>query len=122
MAGARPTHWNWCDDLARDYTLVTVDRDPIYVRDGNCSHRLESPPVSIWHLRWWKKIWADRLPSKLHKSWLYFCNYYSGFCPIASVISSFAWLYSSCDCKNSVLASSSRAAAKSVCERSALPS
>ena len=30
------THWNWCDDLARDYPLVTVDPDPIYVRDGNC--------------------------------------------------------------------------------------
>ena len=30
------THWNWCDELARDYPLVTVDRDPIYVRDGNC--------------------------------------------------------------------------------------
>jgi transcriptional regulator GlxA family with amidase domain len=30
------THWNSCDDLARDYPLVTVDRDPIYVRDGNC--------------------------------------------------------------------------------------
>jgi transcriptional regulator GlxA family with amidase domain len=30
------THWNWCGDLARDYPLVTVERDPIYVRDGNC--------------------------------------------------------------------------------------
>jgi transcriptional regulator GlxA family with amidase domain len=30
------THWNWCDDLAREYPLVTVDPDPIYVRDGNC--------------------------------------------------------------------------------------
>jgi transcriptional regulator GlxA family with amidase domain len=23
------THWNWCDDLARNYPLITVDRDPI---------------------------------------------------------------------------------------------
>jgi transcriptional regulator GlxA family with amidase domain len=30
------THWNWCDTLARDHPLVTVDQDPIYVRDGNC--------------------------------------------------------------------------------------
>lgn len=30
------THWNWCDVLARNYPSVTVDRDPIYVRDGNC--------------------------------------------------------------------------------------
>lgn len=30
------THWGWCDELARKYTSVTVDRDPIYVRDGNC--------------------------------------------------------------------------------------
>jgi len=30
------THWIWCDHLARNYPLVTVDRDPIYVRDGNC--------------------------------------------------------------------------------------
>lgn len=30
------THWNWCEDLARDYPAVTVERDPIYVRDGNC--------------------------------------------------------------------------------------
>jgi transcriptional regulator GlxA family with amidase domain len=30
------THWNWCDELARNYPLVTVDRNPIYVRDGNC--------------------------------------------------------------------------------------
>jgi transcriptional regulator GlxA family with amidase domain len=30
------THWNWCDDLARNYPLITVDRDPIYVQDGNC--------------------------------------------------------------------------------------
>ncbi len=30
------THWNWCNDLARDYPLVIVDRDPIHVRDGNC--------------------------------------------------------------------------------------
>ncbi len=30
------THWHWCDGLARDYPLVKVERDPIYVRDGNC--------------------------------------------------------------------------------------
>jgi transcriptional regulator GlxA family with amidase domain len=30
------THWNWCSELARDYPKVTVDPDPIYVRDGNC--------------------------------------------------------------------------------------
>jgi transcriptional regulator GlxA family with amidase domain len=30
------THWHWCDELARDYPLVTVDPDPIYVKDGNC--------------------------------------------------------------------------------------
>jgi transcriptional regulator GlxA family with amidase domain len=30
------THWNWCEELARDYPRVTVDPAPIYVRDGNC--------------------------------------------------------------------------------------
>jgi transcriptional regulator GlxA family with amidase domain len=30
------THWNWCDHLARHYPSVTVDPNPIYVRDGNC--------------------------------------------------------------------------------------
>jgi transcriptional regulator GlxA family with amidase domain len=30
------THWNWCSELERDYPKVTVERDPIYVRDGNC--------------------------------------------------------------------------------------
>ena len=30
------THWNWCEELARDYPRVTVDPTPIYVRDGNC--------------------------------------------------------------------------------------
>jgi transcriptional regulator GlxA family with amidase domain len=30
------THWNWCSELARNYPLVTVDSDPIYVKDGNC--------------------------------------------------------------------------------------
>lgn len=30
------THWNWCRQLAREYPRVTVDPDPIYVRDGNC--------------------------------------------------------------------------------------
>ncbi len=28
------THWAYCDDLARRYPRVTVQRDPIYVRDG----------------------------------------------------------------------------------------
>lgn len=30
------THWNWCDELARDFPRVTVDPSPIFVRDGNC--------------------------------------------------------------------------------------
>jgi transcriptional regulator GlxA family with amidase domain len=30
------THWNWCDELARDYPKVKVDPTPIYVRDENC--------------------------------------------------------------------------------------
>jgi transcriptional regulator GlxA family with amidase domain len=30
------THWNWCEELTRDYPRVTVDPTPIYVRDGNC--------------------------------------------------------------------------------------
>ncbi|HWS48210.1 MAG TPA: DJ-1/PfpI family protein [Acidimicrobiia bacterium] len=29
------THWNACDLLARNYPKVTVERDPIFVRDGN---------------------------------------------------------------------------------------
>lgn len=29
------THWSVCDGLARRYPEVTVDPDPIYVRDGN---------------------------------------------------------------------------------------
>ncbi|MFI5829894.1 GlxA family transcriptional regulator [Streptomyces sp. NPDC051578] len=28
------THWNSCERMARDYPAVTVDPDPIYVRDG----------------------------------------------------------------------------------------
>ena len=28
------THWAWCDDFARTYPNVTVDADPIFVRDG----------------------------------------------------------------------------------------
>lgn len=31
------THWAYCDSLARDHPAVTVDPDPIYVRDGNVS-------------------------------------------------------------------------------------
>src|SRR5262249_21861463 len=27
------THWMFCDDLARRYPQITVERDPIYVRD-----------------------------------------------------------------------------------------
>ncbi len=30
------THWNWCEELARDYPRVTVDPTPIFIRDGNC--------------------------------------------------------------------------------------
>jgi transcriptional regulator GlxA family with amidase domain len=30
------THWNWCEELTRDYPEVMVNPDPIYVRDGNC--------------------------------------------------------------------------------------
>jgi transcriptional regulator GlxA family with amidase domain len=29
------THWAWCDALARLYPSVTVDPDPIFVRDGD---------------------------------------------------------------------------------------
>jgi transcriptional regulator GlxA family with amidase domain len=29
------THWAYCDALSRRYPRVQVDRDPIYVRDGN---------------------------------------------------------------------------------------
>jgi transcriptional regulator GlxA family with amidase domain len=29
------THWRWCDALARDFPRVRVERDAIYVRDGN---------------------------------------------------------------------------------------
>jgi transcriptional regulator GlxA family with amidase domain len=31
------THWAYCDQLAHDHPAVTVDPDPIYVRDGNVS-------------------------------------------------------------------------------------
>ena len=31
------THWSACDDLARHYPKVTVEPDPIYVRDGKIS-------------------------------------------------------------------------------------
>ena len=30
------THWNWCRELAHNHPLVTVDSDPIYIKDGNC--------------------------------------------------------------------------------------
>ena len=29
------THWAYCDDLARRFPAVAVERDPIYVRDGS---------------------------------------------------------------------------------------
>jgi transcriptional regulator GlxA family with amidase domain len=29
------THWSWCDALAERYPAVTVESDPIFVRDGN---------------------------------------------------------------------------------------
>ena len=29
------THWRSCDELASEYPGVTVDPDPIFVRDGN---------------------------------------------------------------------------------------
>lgn len=30
------THWNWARELAEDYPRVTVDPNPIYIRDGSC--------------------------------------------------------------------------------------
>jgi transcriptional regulator GlxA family with amidase domain len=30
------THWNWCDELAQRYPRVTIERDPIFIKDGNC--------------------------------------------------------------------------------------
>lgn len=29
------THWAWCEDFARRYPEVTVDPEPIFVKDGN---------------------------------------------------------------------------------------
>ena len=29
------THWNWCDRLAARHPAVRVERDPIFLRDGN---------------------------------------------------------------------------------------
>lgn len=29
------THWGWCDDFARRYPEVTVDPEPIFIKDGN---------------------------------------------------------------------------------------
>jgi hypothetical protein len=34
-AGRATTHWEWCDALAVRFPRVQVDRDPIFVRDGN---------------------------------------------------------------------------------------
>jgi transcriptional regulator GlxA family with amidase domain len=30
------THWNWCDELAARYPRVTIESDPIFIKDGNC--------------------------------------------------------------------------------------
>lgn len=30
------THWNWCDELTTRYPRITVERDPIFIKDGNC--------------------------------------------------------------------------------------
>jgi transcriptional regulator GlxA family with amidase domain len=61
------THWNWCEELARDCPRVTVDPGPIYVRDGNCytSAGVTAGIDSYSHL--WKKIWAGLLLSRLLK-------------------------------------------------------
>jgi transcriptional regulator GlxA family with amidase domain len=29
------THWKWATELAHEYKRITVDPDPIYIRDGN---------------------------------------------------------------------------------------
>jgi transcriptional regulator GlxA family with amidase domain len=29
------THWRWCGELARSFPNVRVERDPIYIKDGN---------------------------------------------------------------------------------------
>jgi transcriptional regulator GlxA family with amidase domain len=29
------THWTWCDRLQEQFPAITVERDPIFVRDGN---------------------------------------------------------------------------------------
>jgi len=31
------THWYFCDRLAREYPAVTVDPEPIYIRNGRLS-------------------------------------------------------------------------------------
>jgi len=30
------THWHWCDELAERYPRVSIERDPIFIKDGNC--------------------------------------------------------------------------------------
>jgi len=35
LNGRYATHWKYCDLLARRYPAVKVERDPIFVRDGN---------------------------------------------------------------------------------------
>jgi transcriptional regulator GlxA family with amidase domain len=38
LTGRRATtHWSWCETLARRYPEVTVEPEPIFVRDGNVS-------------------------------------------------------------------------------------
>ena len=29
------THWAWCDDLARSYTRIHVEPDPVFIREGD---------------------------------------------------------------------------------------
>ena len=48
------THWSACDQLARQFPRVTVERDPIFVRDGDVAtsagvtagHRPRASPSS----------------------------------------------------------------------------
>ena len=30
------THWNWCEELTEAFPQITVERNPIFVKDGNC--------------------------------------------------------------------------------------
>ncbi len=40
------THWEYCDALARTYTNVHVEPDPVFIRDGNVWTSAGSPPAS----------------------------------------------------------------------------